>query len=383
MKTLTAYIAAFILLAATWSALVAQASPPADLQVSLPRVCYEAVWVEEPDGSNHIERGDLKPCPQPTPTPEPTATTTPTATSTPVPPTATSVPPTATPVPGHDTAHWHPPAFGHEHGAAPPDWVNTSRWMPMFSHPANTPNENILKHTSFKGFTLNDDGVQVYVIMHLDTNPNGHTSRFHSYQAWAKDATGAISYWDLWADFGTGSGPSGMAGPRIQANEECGGGGRPVMFINYQSGCPLFFESWYSRAGAPGWGWDFGFNVQAQYYCGPQLGQPCTNGDLSNIANWIPTGQLNATRRIEAAWYEFSGHPQGDFWSTQWGDVVSGPSDPVCGTQRAYGTNPDGTPKTYTVLCLAQHLSPSMTTVGFPGNAQQTVYPMTGVRLPN
>lgn len=390
MARLTAILVLFGLLITPTAVLVAQS--PSESIVLAPGTSYhitcETRFVETfyqvAPGIWNVECQALPPtstpAPAPTDTPVPTATEVPpTATATAV-PTSTSTPPpppTSTSVPAHDAMHWHPPGFGHEHGDAPPAWLTSAGYMPMFNHPANTPTEAELKHTSFKGFILNDDGVQTYFIMHLDTNPNGHTSRFHSYQAWARDPSGNISYWDLWADFGTGTGPGGMTGPRLQANEECGGGGRPVMFVNYRDGCPLFFESWYSRAGAPGFGWDFGFNVSAQYYCGPQLGQPCTDGSLSNMPNWLPTGDLNRTRRIEAAWYQSTSYPRGEFYTTQWGDVVSGLSDPICGTSRAYGA------KSYTVLCLRQYLAPTMSQLSFPGNARQAVYPMGGVTLPN
>ena len=60
----------------------------------------------------------------------------------------------------------------------------------MFTHAANTPNENVHKHTGFKGFSARLNNIDVYVVMHLDSNPNGHTSRFHSYQMWTRDAEG-------------------------------------------------------------------------------------------------------------------------------------------------------------------------------------------------
>jgi hypothetical protein len=352
---------------------------------------------------------------QPTKTAPPAATAQPTETpitpsSTPVTPAATPTPtptehhhhPTPTPptpgvtaTPGstqppvsgqlcpdwyHNPHEWHPPVdpatgchYGHEHGDAPPAWVQSSRWPAMFSHPGNTPNENVLKHTSFKGFSLRDDGIDLYVIMHLDTNPNGHSSRFHSYQAWARDASGGISYWDLWADFGEGN----NTGPNLRWDENCGGNTeiRPIMAVLYPQ-CNFTFESWYSRAGAPEWGWDFGFNVRPQYYNGPQPGVS-SNPDLSAMNTWLPTGQWNDARRIEAAWYAFRQHPTGTFYSTQWGEIVSGPTDPRCGTQRTIGS------KTYEVLCLQQHIAPTMTTFSFPGNSIQKEYNFTGVKLPN
>lgn len=307
-------------------------------------------------------------------------------TATAVPPTATSVPPTATMPPtgpagvcGEEMDHWHPPvingcATGHEHGDAPPAWVLASRWMPMFTHPGNTPGENALKHTSFKGFTLRDDGIDVYLIMHLDTNPSGHGSRFHSYQVWARDATGAVSHWDLWADFGSGN----ETGPHLQPADNCGNdGSRPIMMVNFASGCPgLVFENWYSRAGAPGWGWDLGMNISPNYYGGPSKGVYSSH-DLADAATWLPTGGLNNNRRLEMAFYADRGGPRGDFWSDQWGTVMSGPTDARCGQQRTFGA------KSYTRLCIQQSIAPSMTSLKFPGNAIQKTTPAPGVKLPN
>lgn len=340
------------------------------------------------------------------PTPTKTATSTsvaPTAT-----PTNTSAPPTATltatphshtatPAPSqtpggaptqppsagqlcpdgvHNADLWHAAVdtsgcyFGHEHGDAPPDWVLSSRWMPMFTHPANTPSENVLKHTGFKAFSLSDDGIDVYVIMHLDTNPNGHTSRFHSYQVWARDNADNVSYWDLWADFGQDN----NTGPNLRT---CGDDTsiRPIMTVNVPE-CTINFETWYSRPGAIEWAWDLGFNVKPQYFNGPRKGQ-ASNPDLAAMSTWLPTGMLNDTRRIELAWYSFREHPVGTFYSTQFGDIVSGPNDPLCGTTRTYGS------KTYTLLCLEQHIAATMTSFSFPGNAVQKDYDSTGVRLPN
>lgn len=320
-----------------------------------------------------------------------------TATNTPAPPTATQQPtethvhPTSTPVPDstsvagqscpeylHNPHAWHPAVdpsgcyFGHEHGDSPPQWVTSSTWPPMYTHPGNTPNENVHKHTSFKGFSLNDDGIDVYVIMHLDANPNGHTSRFHSYQAWALDASGGVSHWDLWADFGEGD----NTGPNLRPVDSCAPQSvRPIMQVNYPE-CPLNFEVWYSRPGAQDWGWDLGLNMKPQYYDGPRQGES-SNPDLSAKDTWLPTGEMNDERRIELSWYAFREHPTGTFYSTQFGDIVSGPTDPACGTTRTYGS------KSYTVLCLEEYIAPTMTTFSFPGNSSQKSYDMTGVKLPN
>ena len=318
--------------------------------------------------------------PKPTKPPKPTKTPAPVGTTQPIRPTQTPV--TIQPCPEglHDSHHWHPPidasgcAFGHEHGDAPPQWALSSTWPPMFTHPGNTPTENQLKHTSFKGFTLIDDGVELYVIMHLDTNPNGQSSRFHSYQAWAKDAAGGVSYWDLWLDYGEGD----NTGPNLRHSASCGPqpNVRPIMLVNYPE-CSVNFETWYnSPRNSPRWGWGFGFSVSAQYYNGPRQGES-SSADLAAINAWLPTGLMNGERRIEATWNSRPDTPRGTFYATQFGTLVSGPKDPVCGTSKTFGS------KTYTVLCLQQYIAPTMTVMGFPNNSIQKRYDMTGVRLPN
>lgn len=311
--------------------------------------------------------------PSPTATSEPTATAT--ATNTPVSPPSPSSS-ASVGVCGEDMMHWHAPligncATGHEHGDAPPDWVLASRWMPMFEHPGNTPGENALKHSSFKGFTLSDDGVDVYVIMHLDTNPNGRSSRFHSVQVWARDAAGGISHWDYWADFGDDN----NTGPNLRGDNCEDDDIRPIISVPYVDCPPLHFETWYStphRGGGPIWG--FGFTVSAQYYNGTDPQHP-SDPDLAAMATWLPTGGWNNVRRIEATW---SGYDRtGSVYTTQWGRVVSGPADPLCGTPRTIGA------KTYTTLCLEQYIAPTLGEVGFPGNSNQVKYPFPGVKLPN
>jgi hypothetical protein len=108
--------------------------------------------------------------------------------------------------------------------------------------------------------------------------------------------------------------------------------------------------------------------VLAPYYAG---------GDPADPNSWAPTGDLNSTRRIEAAWYADRSARRGTFWATQFGDIVSGPNDPLCGAERSYGE------RTYTLLCLEQYIAPTMSSVTFPGNAEQFTYADDGVALPN
>lgn len=221
-------------------------------------------------------------------------------------------------------------------------------------------------------------GVDIYLILHWDLNPSGHVSRFHSYQAWFRDGTGAVSHMNGWLDFATNAndtGPNLVLICGINSNE------RPIMQVNRgdcPAGTPLIDEVWYPRAGSSGnWSIDLGMNSPSNYYAG---------GDPNDPATWTPLNGFasnNLRRRVEVAWYADRSNLRGDFWTTQWGDVVSGPTDALCDGlhTRTYGT------KTYTVLCLKQTIQPSLTPIVFPSNSFQTTYPggsgSSRVQLPN
>ena len=336
--------------------------------------------------------------PSETPTVLPTESETPTAAPTetptiPVPPTAT---PTATATMDHggydEALYWHAPAAHmvagnmttvHEHGDAPPEWVlaynrtsgigEAGTGRPAYEHVAGTPNENghdagaWWKHTAFKGWAGRFQNVDWYGIFHLDFNPSGHPSRFHSYQMWLKDATGAVSYMHGWLDFGVGNSTT----PQVVVTCGNDSGIRPIMKVNSNT-CPanqITFENWYDNNGGA-WGIDFGFNINANYRAG---------GDPANPATWSAIGGIkNLTRRIEFAWYPERSSQRGEFWADQWGRVMSGPNDARCGTQQPVGT------RSYTVVCLKQYIAPSLTAIRFPGNAIQRVFDGAGVvTLPN
>ena len=301
-------------------------------------------------------------------------------TETPVPPTATEAEPTETsvdppnppnpPEPPHDgNDTWHAPT-DHEHGDAPPQWVTNAGYTPTFTHVAGTPGENHAhhKHTAFKGWSLTMKGVEVYGIFHLDFNPGGHGSRFHSYQVWALDPSGGVSHWHGWFDFGTGN----MTGPQFRTTCQPLDV-RPIMQAN-REGCPIVFENWYSRAGGSGgWSWDVGININSNYY---------NQGDEDPMdpSTWtaIDGNVRNTHRRIEMAWYDDRSSIRGSFWTTQFGDYVTGPNDSVCGSQRSYGD------RSYTVICLEQFIAPTMQTVAFPGNSDQKKFPSgSQLELPN
>lgn len=341
--------------------------------------------------------------PSETPTVLPTESETPTAAPTetptiPVPPTAT---PTATATMdhgGHDEAlYWHAPAAHlvngvqatvHEHGDAPPEWVlaynrtsgigEAGTGRPAYEHVAGTPNENghdagaWWKHTAFKGWAGRFQNVDWYGIFHLDFNPSGHPSRFHSYQMWLRDATGAVSYMHGWLDFGVGN----STGPQLMLScgTPLGSSPRPVVFVNrHASDCPngqrtaaVQYENWYAQAGRNGI--DFGWNINSNYYAG---------GNPADWTSWRAIGGVkNLNRRIEFAYY--GGTPRGEFWTDQFGLSMSGQNDPICGTQITVGE------RTYTRVCLRQYVAPSLPNITFPGNSVQRQFTGSGtVQLPN
>ena len=314
----------------------------------------------------------------PTATPVPTATDIPTATPL---PTATALPtatpvvlPTATAMPDMSAdMHWHAPSAhgdrpAHEHGDAPPQWLLDAGYDPHFTHDAGTPGENMpyWKHTAFKGWAGKfSDGQDWYGIFHLDFNPAGHVSRFHSYQLWVRDSAGAVSHMHGWLDFGTGL----NTGPQLVVTCGVDSGIRPIMLVN-QPGCPVRFENWYANASNPGP--DVGFNINPNYFAG---------GDINDPATWTATGGVrNLTRRIEFAYYgNWDGQDRrGEFWTTQFGNVISGPNDPVCGTSVAIGA------KSYTFICIKQYIAPTLQAIQFPGNSVQRTFVGAGtVVLPN
>jgi hypothetical protein len=314
----------------------------------------------------------------PTATSSPTATgTVPTATS--IPSTATSVPPTATNVPptathdhgGEVSTSWHAPTT-HEHGDAPPQWV-TDWSMEQFGHGViyggdeQTPNENAIKHNAFKGFTTTMDGVELYFRVHAQSNPHGRMAQFHSYEIYARDPSGNISFWQGWTDCGS---PDTNRFPRSQGDP----GIRPGMLVVDQAAwdAGIRFEQWYCMGSA--WSWDLGWTIGETttiWRPGEHLNDPM------NRANWTTTGSYGLTRRIEAAWYgpdsQYApnrGNPPKDQWfcATLQGQITS------------VGVNPNSCPSGQ----VPQYIASTMVSVEFPGNAVQKGFPGSGsLALPN
>ena len=125
-------------------------------------------------------------------------------------PTATNEPQGCTVPDGADV--WHAPT-DHGHGDAPQQWVDD--WScAQFGHQViyggdeQTPDENLNKHQAFKGYgwtATADNGVPVdlYLRLHMQTNPLGRAARYHSYELYAGITGDVVAFWQGWLDFGT------------------------------------------------------------------------------------------------------------------------------------------------------------------------------------
>lgn len=119
--------------------------------------------------------------------------------------------PTVTPTStiSHDPTKWHSPT-DHEHGDAPPQWVtdfnmtNFGRGLVYGGDENSGPMENSMKHAGYKGVALAgiSDGqlVQVYYRFHAASNPMDRAARYHSFEMYAKDINGGVSFWQGWYD---------------------------------------------------------------------------------------------------------------------------------------------------------------------------------------
>ena len=275
---------------------------------------------------------------------------------------------------GESMTEWHPPmvngcATGHEHGDAPPEWIAQAGYSVRFAGDFNTPRENELKHAAFKGFEARFSNVDIYFRVHAQANPMGRSARYHSYQVWARDPSGNVSHWQGWYDTGD---PERDRIVRRRGGEP---DRRPVMLVVDREAwdAGIRCEQWYAFTAT--WSWDFGWTI-----CNTTtLFQPSENTSIYNENTWAiaPDDSRGTTRRLEAAWYADRQHPTGTFYTTQFGEIVSGLDDARCsGTTDKFGV-------TYDNICLEQYIAPTMTEVKFPGNAVQKQFDATGVELPN
>lgn len=289
----------------------------------------------------------------------------------------------------HDASRWHLPysleygcLYGHEHGDAPPEWIAEAGYEAGFDagggfHGNTSHAENTDKHAAMKGFVADfrdyANGAQtVYFRVHIASNVMDRTARFHSYEVFLRDATGAVSHWQGWFDSGS------PAEKRFLYNgrNDPGAAFRPLVLTQDETTFPTVKnEHWYMRAAAP-WNWDFAWTVD------PTTFWRYDEVYSTDVASWPVTGRLGTVRRLEPAWYgpdsritrNRGNPPRGiEFWATPLGDFVNGPDDPRCSP----------------VACLPQFIATTARSVeaNIPGggNARERVFPGIGlgIRLPN
>lgn len=291
--------------------------------------------------------------------------------------------------------------YGHEHGSQPPTWASV-----VFSGAFNTsPIENAQspsdampdlkgKHNAMKGFLGTNPlqgGGQFYIRYHAASNVMDRMSRFHSYEIWFKDNSGGVSHWEGWSDSGDpdiiGNGNTGAGGRRFACSSEIDI--RPETIVRNENCNSELNEHWYNYSRS-GWQPTFSILMDATTYMYVgEYAQP-------SLTNWRRTGALGTTREasmvVAPGSLDLNGKPAPrgvTFYATQFGEVVSGPSDPRCTAQTTFPAQPaalffrSDTVETYQNVCLANYLAPTLPGFieqqGFPSGD----YPSQGVRLPN
>jgi hypothetical protein len=337
------------------------------------------------------------------------ATNTPTATAAPtMTPAATSTPSGSGTCAVHDPNAWHGTTgpggctYGHEHGDAPPSWATLA-----FNGPFNTsaiengpaPSDDMPtmtgKHNAMKGaLGPQTSNGQFYVRYHAASNVMDRMSRFHSFELWYKDSAGGVTHVSGWINSGVptrfGDGTAGAGGRRNVSSNEIDI--RPEVEVvtsmfGFNNLNPS--EHWYF--------YPIGPTATGSWQPTISVLMDATTLDFANEAanpsmiTWQRTGALGTSREITVTWGPRGGDnlpPFGvPFWSTQFGEVVSGPSDPRCTGQTSYPARPTATfhpfdvPETFNNVCLQQFLS--ATIPGFIEDTAYRDYSTTGIRLPN
>jgi hypothetical protein len=221
---------------------------------------------------------------------------------------------------------------------------------------------------------------QVYFRVHIASNVLERMARYHSYEVFMRDSSGAVSHWQGWFNSGD------PVKDRFVYNGVNDPGRRPIVLTQDETTFPkVKNEHWYTRA-TGSWNWDFAWTVDATTYYYPNEAK---NPDQST---WKPTGREGTVRRFEPAWYgpdskiaptRSKPAPKGrTFYATQFGEIVSGPNAAQCsGTTTMYG-------ETYQNECLPQFIATTARAVEHTvpgGTPRERVFPGIGlgVGLPN
>lgn len=300
--------------------------------------------------------------------------------------------------------YWHEPANHdglnvHEHGDRPPQWAQDFS-QKNFGHPVMfggdeaTPNENILKHQAYKGFLMQASGVDLYFRYHNMSNPHDRSGPFHSYEVYAKDDSGNISFWQGWEFVGY---PEHRDQRMTRRNEQPGhdningidwpgrsqfivSGSDLIDWKNY-----LRCEQWYKHAGL--WSWDVSVTI-----CGASTLYSVDEHktDVANPATWHLTGDVGGNRRLEVSHYGPANPAVGgaDLPFDRWFCVKKLPNE-----NRAMGWTPTwdvsgavSGPAACETGWLPQYVAGSFPKKGVyfeTGNTATKDFPTPGVTVPN
>ncbi len=280
---------------------------------------------------------------------------------------------------GESQDTWHPPvingcAAGHEHGDAPPAWVAASGYPLSFHGAFNTsPAENTAKHAAMKGVAARFNNQDVYFRIHAASNPLDRMARYHSYELWIRDTSGAVSHMQGWYNTGDPR-PASEGGARYARRRGVEPQQRPIILTPDETSVEqgINCEQWYTNPGETVWGPDFGWticNTTTMYRANE-------NATAYDQGAWVRYAGTNTgtTRRLELAWYAHRSDLRGRFVTDQFGEQINS-----CVEGRdvvKFGT-------TYKTVCLEQVIAPTIQTIDEPDNALQTSYPDDGVQLPN
>jgi hypothetical protein len=329
----------------------------------------------------------------------------PTPTPTPTPPPSGGSGTCAT----HDPNAWHGAVgpngctYGHEHGSQPPAWVGAMSFSgafntsPIENAPGPTDAQPTLtgKHNAMKGYLGTNPiqgGGQFYIRYHAASNVHDRMSRFHSYEIWFKDNSNNVSHWQGWADSGDpdliGFGEAGAGGRRFACSPEIDI--RPETIVRNEGCTNELTEHWYFY---PRSGWQPTFSILMEATTFMYQGEY----SQTSMTNWRRTGALGTSREasmvVAPGSLDLAGKPAPRgvaFYATQFGEIVTGPSDPRCSAQTTFPAQPtatffrSNTVETYQNVCLENYLAPTLP--GFieqQGFAPGGEFPNQGVKLPN
>src|SRR5690606_13682711 len=148
------------------------------------------------------------------------------------------------------------------------------------------------------------------VRLHMASNPHERATQFHSYEMYARDASGSVSLWQGWLDFGPApenrdthsDGPTHDLVPKYDpANHIIGwddGNNRYYdrSFREFETGREFWYAQFSTEAG-----WDPVFLIDI-YDPATYMNPDTEHVDPMNRELWHATGEYGLDRRVRVRW---------------------------------------------------------------------------------